>query len=91
MTVLLDIDGVMVSGASWKVPDLMEDGFYVFLQPAVQRLVSLNPSHIVITSSHRNRYSIEEWKKIFETRNIIVDQISKLETSNLSRKDQILD
>ena len=41
MLIFLDIDGVMVSGATWKVPETLEDGFPMFLEKAVKSLNSL--------------------------------------------------
>ncbi len=94
MLILLDIDGVMVSGASWKRAELLPDGFSAFSSKAVSSLnqIMLETSgSIVLTTSHKSSYSIPEWENIFKARGINAG-ISRLNENNnrLSRKDEIL-
>lgn len=89
MIIFLDIDGVMVSGAIWRPVILLEDGFYEFLPSAVNALLKVPNASIVLTTSHRFKYSTLEWKKIFERRNIF-NNISILE-SRLEKKEAILE
>jgi hypothetical protein len=93
MKILLDIDGVMVSGGSWLIIDRLEDGFYKFKDRSVKTLNELIEKHnadIVLTTSHRGRFTIEEWVSMFETRGIIVNNLDKIEDNYLSRKENII-
>jgi hypothetical protein len=47
---------------------------------------------IMLTTSHKSRFSVEEWKNIFVTRGIYVKNLGKLEESSFgtSRRDEIL-
>lgn len=94
MLIFLDIDGVMVPAKGWKTPELLSDGFPAFSDKAsrvLQRLISENTT-IVLTTSHKANYTIDEWKDIFTKRNIHVEKIKRLDSNvnNLSRKDEIL-
>lgn len=95
MLVYLDIDGVMVSADSWKRPEILEDGFMDFKPKAVcslNRIISDTSAKIVLTTSHKHLYSLTEWKKIFEKRNIQVSEITRLPENNnqLTRKQELL-
>ena len=94
MLILLDIDGVMVPAAGWKTPQILEDGFAAFSHKAVnvlQQLVSDNDT-VVLTTSHKSRFTAEAWKKIFKKRGIAIKRLQRLKEGdkNLSRKDEIL-
>ncbi len=94
MLILLDIDGVMVSGASWKRMEILADGFSAFSSKAVSSLKQImleTNCSIVLTTSHKSRYSIPEWENIFKARGITI-RISTLNenTNGLSRKDEIM-
>lgn len=80
MFILLDIDGVMVPAAAWKTPILLEDGFPVFTTKSIEALGSLlSPeTTIILTTSHRNRFSAEEWKQIFAERGLLVNNLDRL-------------
>lgn len=94
MVVFLDIDGVMVPAKSWESPKLLNDGFPEFSDKAVrvlQQVVSENTT-IILTTSHKSRFSVGEWKNIFVARGIYVKNLKKLEELSLgtSRRDEIL-
>lgn len=95
MLILLDIDGVMVSGASWKRPEILEDGFFAF-EPnaarALQKIISQTGATILLTSSHKTRYTRLQWMNIFKVRNINVSEIDFLPTDTLkmTRKEEIM-
>lgn len=94
MLVLLDIDGVMVKAISWKPAELLSDGFAIFSIQATRSLLTIiqeTNASIILTTSHKDRYSLEEWEAIFRNRGIDVT-IDKLENnlSNLSRKDEVM-
>jgi HAD domain in Swiss Army Knife RNA repair proteins len=95
MLILLDIDGVMVPANSWKKPEFLADGFFAFSSKstiALQKIISETDADIVLTTSHKSNYTIEEWTTIFNIRGIKVNNISRLaENKNyLSRKEEIV-
>jgi len=94
MIILLDIDGVMLPLKSWKQPDFLEDGFMKFDEKAISTLNEIlekTGAKIVLTSSHKSRYSNEEWITLFRNRNIdaIIETLPN-NINNLSRKDEIM-
>jgi ATP-dependent helicase/DNAse subunit B len=96
MLIFLDIDGVMVPAKSWQRPEILEDGFVAFSSKAVQVLkevLSQNTNAtIMLTTSHKSRFSHSEWKEIFQRRGLIVNQLNSLveNTELLSRKEELL-
>jgi len=94
MLILLDIDGVMVQGTSWKPLEILKDGFPRFTAMAItslKRIISETKGSVMLTSSHKSTYSITQWQAIFKHRGIDVG-IHKLEdnTGFLTRKEEIL-
>ena len=94
MLIFLDIDGVMVPAKGWKSPELLNDGFPEFSSKAtiaLKQLISEDDT-IMLTTSHKTNFSIEEWKSIFYNRGIKVDKIKCLPANidNLNRKDEIV-
>ncbi|CAN5377602.1 hypothetical protein BH09BAC3_BH09BAC3_13380 [soil metagenome] len=94
MVLFLDIDGVMVPSAGWRIPENLEDGFPMFSAKAVKALNILisKDTDIVLTTSHKSRFTPVEWRKIFLNRGINIDKLSTLEPNNNfhKRKDEIL-
>lgn len=95
MLILLDIDGVMVPANSWKRPEILEDNFMNFgLQAtkALEKIISSTSADILLTTSHKDSFDLNQWKSIFENRGITVNKIDKLpkNVNHLSRKDEIL-
>lgn len=96
MLILLDIDGVMVPANSWKRPEILEDNFMNFsiqATKALEKIISSTSADILLTTSHKDTFSLNQWKKIFENRNINIRKIGKLpkNINNLNRKDEVLD
>lgn len=94
MLILLDIDGVMVPASGWKAPELLDDGFPDFsakATKALNKIIAATNAAIVLTSSHKSRYSDELWKQMFAKRGIAA-VISKLDSANelRGRKTEIL-
>ena len=94
MLIFLDIDGVLVPAKSWESPVILDDGFPAFTAGSVsvlQRIIS-SSSTVILTTSHRFRFSVEEWKSIFLKRGIMLHSIQRLEDNRvgLNRKDEIL-
>lgn len=95
MLIFLDIDGVMVPAKGWKVPENLDDGFPMFSKKATEALGQLiSPStKIILSSSHRDRFPLEKWKRIFKRRGLHIEHLSRLKSNgNLTnkRKDEIL-
>ncbi len=94
MLFFLDIDGVMVPAKGWKSPEFLNDGFPAFSNKAVSVLQSLISEDVTVmlTTSHKSKFSIEEWKNIFMNRGINIEKIKSLpeNINNLSRKDEIV-
>lgn len=95
MLFFLDIDGVMVPAKSWKSPELLNDGFPSFSNRAVYalgKLLSKRNVSIVLTTSHKSNYTVEEWKNIFRKRGLIVNKITTLpeNKNNYNRKEELL-
>ena len=94
MLLFLDIDGVMVPAKGWKTPELMQDGFPAFSKNAtriLQRIITQEVT-VLLTTSHKSRYNIEEWKAIFKTRGIDIENIKSLPANGgcVSRKEEII-
>jgi hypothetical protein len=95
MRILLDIDGVMVTTPSWKRTEVLDDHFPNFNRTAIDNLLKIinqTNASIVLTTSHKSRFTLSEWKNIFMKRGVSVDSISCLNenTSSLNRKEEIL-
>jgi hypothetical protein len=94
MLLFLDIDGVLVPAKSWKNPELLTDGFPAFDVKAVQILQKLisEDTTVMLTTSHKSRFSVVQWKGIFQKRGLKVNQLKTLEdnVNYLSRKDEVL-
>ncbi|NOT76703.1 MAG: hypothetical protein HOP08_17380 [Cyclobacteriaceae bacterium] len=93
MLVFLDIDGVMVPAKGWKTPELLEDGFPVFTQESTTALKSLlsSETRVILSTSHRYRYSVTQWKQIFEKRGLRITRLGRLASAATpsKRKDEI--
>lgn len=94
MLFFLDIDGVMVPAKGWKSPEFLNDGFPAFSNKATVTLQNLlsEDDTIMLTTSHKSKFSLEEWKNIFKNRGINIEKIKSLpeNSNNLSRKDEIV-
>ncbi len=95
MLILLDIDGVMVPANSWKKPEFHGDGFPMFKSKAItalQKIIAETNTTILLTTSHKYSYTIQQWIEIFRLRGLNLNMIDRLgnNVSNLNRKDEIL-
>lgn len=97
MKLFLDIDGVMVHANPQKSVALDLDGFYKFNVDAIETLNVLIHSHkiteLILSTSHRFRFTIKQWEKIFSDRGIHIKKISvvdlPLDNKN-TRKTEII-
>jgi hypothetical protein len=82
MKIFLDIDGVMVHANPHKAIENDEDGFYKFNAVAVEILNSIiNPNgddELILSTSHRFRFTLSKWHEIFSKRGIAIKNISIL-------------
>ena len=82
MTLFLDIDGVLVPSLPSRVVMLGDDGFMLFSPQSVRKLTELIALHgvtsMILTTSHRFRYTIAEWFEIFMVRGIDLSSITLL-------------
>ena len=95
MLILLDIDGVMVTAKSWRQPEFLQDGFFAFNNKAtlaLQNIIRETNANIILTTSHKSKFTVNQWRNIFELRGISLNNINVLpeNTKNLSRKEEIL-
>ena len=95
MLVFLDIDGVIVPAKGWKSPEMLADGFPAFSSKAtfMFRKLIANGGTVLLTTSHKAKFSLGEWKTIFSRRDIAVEKLYCLppNTSNLTRFGEIVD
>lgn len=86
----------MLPSVGWKTFENLKDNFPAFTPKAVEALNVLISKYekttVVLTTSHRHRFSFQEWKEIFKNRGIKIDKIGCLESNDLfkSRKEEIL-
>lgn len=81
MTLLLDIDGVLETSPAWKTPRLQEDGFYQFnveAQENLKAIIAQFQPEIILTTTHRVNYTLEQWRQIFQARGMNIAKISKI-------------
>jgi len=97
MKFFLDIDGVMVHANPHKSVEFDEDGFYKFNSIAVETLNSVihdnDEDELILSTSHRFRFSVIEWQKIFNSRGVFTKNISILNLplqNRLTRKTEII-
>lgn len=95
MLVFLDIDGVMVPAKGYKLPEFLADGFAAFnsmSSRALNRLLSDYDATIMLTTSHKDNYSIEQWINLFGKRGINVKRMESLPANidHLSRKEELV-
>jgi hypothetical protein len=59
---------------------------------ALQKIISETDANILLTTSHKSKYSDRQWRKIFQMRGINANKIDQLPDnySELNRKDEIL-
>lgn len=99
MIFFLDIDGVLVHANPHQKVKLEDDGFYKFNPQAIQILKSViykTKDKVILSTSHRFKYSVQEWKVIFKRRGLEIKNLSilndKVYFSNhrYTRKEEIL-
>ena len=84
----------MVHANPHKQVEMEDDGFYKFNHKAVDALNSVDHTNIelVLSTSHRFRFNLSQWKHIFNKRGIKFDKISIINQDlnhKYSRKTEI--
>jgi len=92
--ILLDIDGVLVITPGWKRPEISSDGFMEFNKKAVinlSKIISKTSADVILTTSHRNNYSLSAWKSIMDKRGIQINNITTIDNyvSNINHKSRL--
>lgn len=95
MFILLDIDGVMVPTFSWKSATFSDDDFMIFSTKAVvalNKILEQTNATIILTTSHKGNFTIDQWRNIFIKRNILITAIGKLpdNITHRSRLEEVL-
>ncbi len=95
MLILLDIDGVMVPASNWKRPEFESDGFPKFSRKAtnsLQKIISETGAGILLTTSHKSNYYVNEWREIFSNRGVKNAKIRKLNKNSnyLNRREEVM-
>ncbi|PTQ94152.1 hypothetical protein C8P68_107218 [Mucilaginibacter yixingensis] len=81
MTILLDMDGVLITEPPWKKVEIADDGFIQFNPKAAKclsEILSVTNAAIVLTTTHRINFSLDEWMEIFRRRSLFPASISKV-------------
>jgi len=94
MLILLDIDGVMVTTPSWKQPIMLDDNFPDFNKESVKNLndiLNQTKSTVVLTTSHKSKYTLDEWSLIFSKRGIECNLQKLNNQPSTNRYDEIID
>lgn len=85
--ILLDIDGVMIPARPWQNHQIDSDGFGIFNRLSVIYLndiiSNVEKPEIILTTSHKNKFTINQWCDIFLNRGVTKIKISKLETDSM--------
>ncbi|MGI4874518.1 MAG: HAD domain-containing protein [Janthinobacterium lividum] len=81
MVVLLDLDGVLITTPPWRPLEIQADGFFKLNEKAAANLAGIltqTQAAVVLTTSHRINYSVEQWREILQTRGINPASITKI-------------
>lgn len=81
MTILLNIDDVLITIPPWQKTEFLPDGFPPFNEKAAANLAKIikeTGAAVVLTTTHRVSYNEEEWKTIFKIRGIEIQELSNV-------------
>ena len=93
-TLILDLDGVLITTPTWKSDDMHADGYSDFNVSCVSNLNELLSSHdfeIWLSSTRRTKKSLTEFNSIFRNRNISKEIVGFLPVYNdcSNRKEEV--
>ena len=86
MIILLDIVGVLVTTPSWRKVKLHADGFMKFNENAsnnLARTLEETRASIVLTTTYKITYFVDEWAELLKTRDINSPSISKINDATI--------
>jgi len=81
MVILLDLDGVLITTPAWRAVETAPDGFCQFNARATANLAGLlteTKAALVLTTSHRLRYSVAHWTTLLNGRGLFPSAITKV-------------
>lgn len=72
MKIIIDLDGVLIITPPWKSDELLEDGYSVFNQNAIDNLKQIlsDDTELWLISSRRKKKSLQEMQEIFRWRGL---------------------
>jgi hypothetical protein len=86
LKILLDIDGVMVPEKPWQIPNILDDDFFEFTKNSIytlNKILEIEESTIILTTSHKHKFDLYKWLEIFQNRGINIFEIERLETNTI--------
>lgn len=95
ITLILDIDGVLIKTPPWRNDEIHSDGYSDFDRECVQNLKELlkeREFEIWLSSTRRIKISIDKWNEIFKNRglNQVVEGLLPVCESCKTRKEEII-
>jgi hypothetical protein len=81
MVMLLDLDGVLITTPAWRAVATAPDGFCQFNARATANLaanLAETKAALVLTTSHRLRYSVAQWNALLNARGLFPAAVSKV-------------
>lgn len=95
LTIILDLDGVLITTPPWKKDDIDSDGYSMFNTECVERfnkLLKSLESQIWLSSTRRAHKTLEEFNLIFQHRNIHtpIAGFLPIEEKPCTRKEEIV-
>lgn len=95
VTIILDLDGVLITTPSWKADELDSDGYSKFNESCVENfntLLERIDAKIWLSSTRRTKKTLSEFNLIFKHRKIIkqIDGFIPEFDDCVSRKEEIL-
>lgn len=92
-TVILDLDGVLITTPSWRACNILADGFSQFNDTAVEHLnvfLSNINAELWLISDRRKSYTLDEFKVFFYNRGIRCELNGLVPNyGNISRKEEL--
>jgi hypothetical protein len=85
----------MVPANSWQKPEIHSDGFPVFSPRAVdalRRILAETNASILLTTSHKSKYTAAQWRNFLKARGINARKIDRLPDNLIqaNRREEIL-
>ncbi len=95
LTVILDLDGVLITTPPWKADVLHEDGYSAFNQTCVDcfnELLKGLDAEVWLISTRRKNKSLSEFQAVFHARGILAPLAGLVPVygDEMDRKDEVL-